>query len=479
MADKMDSVSRSSSNAAGNETISPTLLNGSLACIYCPKTFMIQESLERHIKRNHSGTNSTENVKTSNKVTDTSTCTAISTKQADEVAATNNTLSTDNRSTKLVLPNNQSNVSKKHSSDVFVEPQNKKIKTSFRTGIRCLYCPYNHPSINAVRAHITMAHSREVDKPKGVTKDEYLKKVSQFALKCTKDTNCNFATHSLQLLKSHHMQKHTKTFFPCPLCIKKFTRHPDLTKHILMDHSGVPKRTQTSITSWITLNANKKSNSLTIAQDNTTSNIKDSSQKLPSPTNEYPFDFDFLKAYLKIFSFVKNIVDTTDDPQLKAEILKKDKHNLLRSNEQPIVLTSSNDALQSDFPVQTSMPEISGETQENICQKLTFIPKSPDLPDSSGDFQSLPNQDLRTIHPVDEAIEKIKSIPGMQVIPIENNLTNEAKTTVFSSDNDGDLATEKEEIKPDDNLVPSKIAKRMTAKQFRSSRRSMTPIPNV
>jgi len=472
----MGSVSKSISNEAASQNISPTRIDGIMKCNYCPKTFMVHESLEKHIKRNHSGKNIVENIPVLNmKVQSVSS--AQNLKQSEGTKA-----SSSIHIEKSIIRRSPTDVCNKHVANGFQEPSNaKKIKTSFKSGIKCLYCPYNHPSINAVRAHITFAHSREVEKPRGNSmplelKDKLPKKVAQFTLKCTKDSNCNFSTHSLQSLKAHHMQKHTKTLLPCPLCYKKFVRHPDLTKHILMDHSGIPKRNQVNGSNKITSYFGSSMNPQSVAPKENVVEEKASqisSDKVgPSATKEYPFDFDFLKAYLKVFTFVKQIVDTTNDAQLKADILEKDKYNLLRGNESDVSNCVNQDSPATNSRNEDSVQE-SSELRETSTRNITSQGKLPSSFEVNIDSLSI--QDPVAIDPVEEAIAKIKSFSGMEVFSIKETSGKEAEIT--SPINQTKTPPSDKKDVQGEEVMPTKPGKRMTAKQFRSSRRSRTPIP--
>jgi len=474
----MGSVSKSVSIEAVSQNISPTRLDGIMKCNYCPKTFMVHESLEKHIKRNHSGKNIVESIPALN-MKGQSVSSAQNVKQSEGTKASSSVCAE-----KSIIRTSPTDVCNKHGPDGFQEPSNaKKIKTSFKSGIRCLYCPYNHPSINAVRAHITFAHSREVEKPRGISmplesKDKLPKKVAQFTLKCTKDSNCNFSTTSLQSLKAHHIQKHTKTLLPCPLCFKKFVRHPDLTRHILMDHSGIPQRKQVNGSNKITSYFGSSLNPQSIVPKEKfveeKANQISSDKVEPSATKEYPFDFDFLKAYLKVFTFVKQIVDTTNDAQLKAEILKKDKYNLLGRNESDVSDGKNQDSLPKNGQSENSVQE-SSELQDTITKNNTSQGKLPSSFEVN--IESLSIQDPVAIDPVEEAIAKIKSFSGMEVFSIKGTSGKEAEIT-SPINQTKTPPSDKNEVQGE-KVMPTKPGKRMTAKQFRSFRRSRTPIPET
>merc|ERR1712150_25043 len=219
-----------------------------------------------------------------------------------------------------------------------------------------------------------------------------------------------------------------------------------------IDHSGVPNRRQDDVKSNLTSMAEGNSISIINMSHGVAlrGNQEISSQGQCSSNNstdEYPFDFDGLKAYLKVFTCVKKIFDTTNDPQLKAEILEKDRNNLLgrrgkpegsvfSSQNQPLVMNTYN-----EHSVQEVYANLKGNTEQNIAfhQKSSYFPKS----------------EVNT--PTEIIMSDIS--PVKQVI---------------------DVSPKSVEIEQNEGIPQSKpLERRMTGKQFRSFRRAITPLPNT
>merc|ERR1719481_222721 len=121
---------------------------------------------------------------------------------------------------------------------------------------------------------------------------------------------------------------------------------------------------------------------------------------------------------------------------------------------------------------ENSVPE-SSELQDTITKNNTSQGKLPSSFEVN--IESLSIQDPVAIDPVEEAIAKIKSFSGMEVFSIKETSGKEAEIT-SPINQTKTPPSDKNEVQGE-KVMPTKPGKRMTAKQFRSFRRSRTPIP--